>query len=144
MGAEHDAGIIDDCAGYALADGGLSASLRDYTWVGLLYLNYGRAGGRQIVPAEYVRETRQDGDVEAFRHCPYAEHFARGDYKNQFWVRDVDREKIMARGGGQTIYVDPGNNLVVAKLSTWPDFISVDLMLDGLDAIDALASALNK
>ncbi len=144
MGAEHDACITVDRAGYPLADGGLNASLRDYARVGLLYLNDGRAGDRQIVPAEYVRETRQDGDVGAFIQCPYAEHFPRGAYKNQFWVRDVDREQIMARGVfGQTIYVDPGNNLVVAKLSTWPDFVSVDLMLDGLDAIDALAAALN-
>lgn len=145
MGAEHDACITVDRAGYPLADGGLNATLRDYARVGLLYLNSGKIGDRQLVPSGYVRETRQDGDVEAFRQCPYANYFPRGAYKNQFWVRDVDREQIMARGVfGQTIYIDPGSDLVIAKLSTWPDFVSVDLMLDGLDTFDALAAALNE
>lgn len=143
MGAEQGANFTVDRAGHALADGGFNACLRDYARVGLLYLNDGKAGDRQLVPAEWVRETRQDGDVEAFSLCPYAEIFPRGAYKNQFWVRNVDKEQIMARGVfGQTIYVDPANDLVVAKLSTWPDFIDVDMGLDALDAMDALAAVL--
>ena len=143
MGAAHDACFTVDRAGYALADGGFNATLRDYARLGLLYLNGGRVGDRQVVPADYVRETRQDGDVDAFRKNPYAEHFPRGAYKNQFWVRNVDKEQIMARGVfGQMIYVDPGNDLVVAKLSTWPEFTSVERTLDTLDAVDALAASL--
>ncbi|NQV44447.1 MAG: serine hydrolase [Rhodospirillales bacterium] len=144
MGAEHDACFTVDRGGYALADGGFNATLRDYARVGLLYLNGGKVDDRQLVPAEHVRATRQDGDVAAFQQCPYAEYFPRGAYKNQFWVRDVDREQIMARGVfGQMIYMDPGNDLVIAKLSTWPDFVNVELTLDTLDAVDALTAALN-
>ena len=143
MGAEQDANFTVDRAGHALADGGFNACLRDYARVGLLYLNDGRVGDTQLVPAEWVRETRQDGDVEAFKQSHYAGYYPRGAYKNQFWVRDVDREQIMARGVfGQIIYVDPTYDLVVAKLSTWPDFIDVELGLDAIDAIDAIAAAL--
>ena len=143
MGAEQDACFTVDRAGYALAEGGLNACLRDYARVGLLYLNDGKVGDTQLVPAEWVRETREDGDVEAFKSY-YAEHFPRGAYKNKFWIRDVDKQQIMARGVfGQLIYVDPSNDLVVANLATWPDFLDLGYVLDTLDVIDSISEALN-
>ena len=49
----------------------------------------------------------------------------------------------MARGVfGQMIYVDPANDLVMAKLSTWPDFVDLGYSLDTMDVIDAVAAAL--
>ena len=144
MGAGHDACYSVDRAGYALADGGFNATLRDYARVGLLYLNGGRGNGRQVLPAEWVRETREDGDAGAFAG-PWAEHFPRGAYKNQFWVRDLDRQQIMARGVfGQTIYVDPSKDLVVASLSSWPDFTNPGYVLDELDVIDEIARQLER
>ena len=92
---------------YALADGGFNASLRDYARVGLLYLNDGVGNGKQLIPVEWVRETFNDGDREAFLQFPCTEPWPRGTYKNQFWIRDLDRGQIMARGVfGQTIYID--------------------------------------
>lgn len=143
MGAEQDAYYTVDRAGYALSDGGFNAALRDYARLGMIYLNDGIANGQQLVPAEWVRETRQDGDAEAFRQSPWAEPWQRGAYKNQFWVRDVDREQIMARGVfGQTIYVDPANSLVMASLSTWPDFQNAEFVLDEMDIVDTIAAQL--
>ena len=142
MGAGHEACYTVDRGGYALAEGGFNATLRDYARVGLLYANNGKVGDQQLVPAEWVRETRQDGDVGAFKSY-IAEHFPRGAYKNKFWVRDVDREQIMARGVfGQTIYIDGLNNLVAVGLSSWPDFLNVDFALDELDVIDAITREL--
>ena len=143
MGAEHEACYTVDRAGYALADGGFNATLRDYARVGLLYLNGGWGNGRQILPAEWVRETREDGDPTAFTGR-WAEHFPRGAYKNQFWVRDVDRQQIMARGVfGQTIHVDPESELVAVGLSSWPEFINPEYVLDELDLIDEIARQLH-
>jgi CubicO group peptidase (beta-lactamase class C family) len=144
MGAEQDACFTVDRGGYALAEGGLNACLRDYARVGLLYLNDGKIGDTQLVPAEWVRETRQDGDKQAFENYINASSYPNGAYKNQFWVRDVGKEQIMARGVfGQLIYVDPGNDLVVANFSTWPDFIDLGYASDALDIIDSIAAALN-
>ncbi len=144
LGAEFDACYTVDRAGYALADGGFNAALRDYARVGLLYLNGGQVNGQQLMPAEWVRATFEDGDTEAFKQCPYADAFPRGAYKNQFWVRNVDKRQIMALGVfGQTIYVDPGSDLVAVKLSTWPDFRNTEFMLDAIDAFDAIAAELN-
>ncbi len=143
MGAEQDAYFTVDRGGYALADGGLNACLRDYARVGLLYLNDGKVGDTQLVPTEWVRETRQDGDKAAFLDYIYASHYPNGAYKNQFWIRNVDKEQIMARGVfGQLIYVDPSCDMVIAKLSTWPDFIDLGYSLDTLDVIDCIAAAL--
>lgn len=143
MGAEQDACFTVDRGGYALADGGLNACLRDFARVGLLYLNNGKVGETQLVPAEWVRETRQDGDKPAFQHYVNLSHYPNGAYKNQFWIRDVEKEQIMARGVfGQLIYVDPSNDLVVASLATWPNFLDLGYALDTLDVIDSIAAVL--
>ena len=144
MGAEFESSYTIDKAGYALSNGGFNAALRDYARIGLLYLNNGKVDNHQIVPEEWVRETRQDGEIEAFAHSHWAGHWPKGAYKNQFWIRDVDKQQIMARGVfGQAIYVDPENELVMASLSTWPDFLNSDFVLDELDAVDAIAHELN-
>ena len=54
MGAEYDAEITVDAHGNPLADGGISATLRDAGRIGQLALQRGRAGARgqrQVVPA---------------------------------------------------------------------------------------------
>jgi CubicO group peptidase (beta-lactamase class C family) len=65
MGAEHDAEITVDSRGNPLADGGISATLRDAGRIGQLALQRGRAGsgsqsgqaGHQVVPAEWIDDT---------------------------------------------------------------------------------------
>jgi len=143
MGAEHDACFTVDRGGYALAEGGLNATMRDYARFGLLYANNGRVGDQQLVPAEWVRETLQDGDMDAFKSYPSLSHFPRGAYKNQFWILDKDRQLIMARGVfGQAIYIDGLNNLVAVGLSTWPDFLNLEYLLDEIDMLEAITNEL--
>ena len=55
MGAEYDADITLDAHGNALADGGISATLRDAGRIGLLALRRGRAAGRQVIAAGMAR-----------------------------------------------------------------------------------------
>ena len=55
IGAEQDAEITVDRHGCALADGGMSASLRDLGRFGQMILEGGRVGGEQIVPAAVDR-----------------------------------------------------------------------------------------
>jgi CubicO group peptidase (beta-lactamase class C family) len=61
MGAERDAEITVDSCGNPLADGGISATLRDAGRIGQLALQRGRAGtgggGRQVVPADWLDDT---------------------------------------------------------------------------------------
>jgi CubicO group peptidase (beta-lactamase class C family) len=142
MGAEESACFTVDRAGYALADGGLNATLRDYARFGSIYLNDGAFNGRDIVPADWVRATRK-GDHAIFRE-PYILTTPNGAYRNQFWIEDVDREAIMCRGVfGQMIYIDPAHDLVAVKLSSWPDFLNPQMTVNTLRMIHAIARELS-
>ncbi len=141
LGAERDANFTVDPAGFASADGGFNATLRDYARFGQMYASGGRFNGRQILPADYVEDTLA-GEPDAFAG-PYKDVFPRAAYRNQFWFRDVDKAQFMARGVfGQLIYIDPPNEIVVVKLSTWPDYLNFGFLMTTLAAIDAITEAL--
>ncbi len=142
MGADESACFTLDRAGYALADGGLNATLRDYARFGALYLKEGIFNGRQIVPAAWIKAT-ETGDHALFGE-PYTLTTPNGAYRNQFWIEDVARPAIMCRGVfGQLIYIDTLRDLVVVKLSSWPDFLNVEFGVDTLRMIHALAAELS-
>jgi hypothetical protein len=44
---------------------------------------------------------------------------------------------------GQLIYVDQGQDMVVVKLSSWPEFTSVSRLKTALGAIHAIGAHLN-
>ena len=142
MGAAESACFTLDRAGYALADGGLNATLRDYARFGSLYLNGGVFNGRQIVPEAWITAT-QSGDHGLFGE-PYTLTTPNGAYRNQFWIEDVSRPVIMCRGVfGQLIYIDPARDLVVVKLSSWPDFLNLEFGIDTLRMVHALAAEIS-
>jgi CubicO group peptidase (beta-lactamase class C family) len=137
MGAEEDAYITVDHAGFALADGGFNATLRDYARFALLHLRSGKLNGRQIVPAAWIEETRR-GNHEIYQGV-YREVLPRGAYHNQFWIEDPDRRAYMARGiFGQYIYIDPEADFAAVKLSTWPEFVNAERSIEALAAIRAI------
>jgi CubicO group peptidase (beta-lactamase class C family) len=142
MGAAESACFTLDRAGYALADGGLNATLRDYARFGSLYLHGGAFNGRQIVPEAWIKAT-QSGDHALFGE-PYTLTTPNGAYRNQFWIEDVSRTVIMCRGVfGQLIYIDPARDLVVVKLSSWPDFLNLEFGIDTLRMIHALTAEIS-
>lgn len=119
LGMEQDANITVDSTGFALADGGLSACLRDYGRFGQMVLDEG-AG---VVPAGWIEATRS-GRHELFGK-PYTAVLPGGAYRNQFWIEDAKGRNLMARGVfGQLIYVDFQRRMVVVKLSSWPEFVN--------------------
>lgn len=143
LGAEENACFTVDAAGYALADGGFNATLRDYARFGQMLAVGGEANGKSLLPKEWVDDTL-DCHPELFGQ-PYTEILPNGAYRNQFWIRDADRRVLMARGVfGQLIYVDLDNELVVVKLSSWPEFLSAERRLDELAAIDVICTHLKE
>jgi CubicO group peptidase (beta-lactamase class C family) len=75
---------------------------------------------------------------------PYTFGTPNGAYKNQFWIEDVDQKAYMARGVfGQLIYIDPAHDMVVVKLSSWPEFVSTPRLHSALNAVHAIAIALH-
>jgi len=124
MGAEDDAEVTVDGHGNAMADGGISCTLRDLARFGLLLLGGGRRGSEQVIPRAWIRDTlTADPDVlTAFAAAPDAAEFPVGTYyRNQFWVIDPRGPIVMASGiNGQTVLVHVPADVVVAKVSTWP------------------------
>src|SRR3989454_7525192 len=124
MGAEDDAEVTVDTHGNAMADGGISCTLRDLARFGLLLLRGGLRSGEQVIPREWINDTltADPETVAAFAAAPDAAEFPAGAYyRNQFWVVDPRGPIVMASGiNGQTVLVHGPADVVIAKFSTWP------------------------
>ncbi len=130
MGAREDACFTIDSSGFATADGGLNACLRDYARFGQLMLEDG--GG--IIPSDWVKATRVGfhGGFEG----RYASTLPNGAYHNMFWIDGTPSRALLARGVfGQLIYINVATGVVIAKVSSWPEFVSPKMEIATLNAI---------
>jgi CubicO group peptidase (beta-lactamase class C family) len=122
MGAEFDAEVTVDPGGFALADGGICATLRDVARFGLAYLERGDVADRRVVPHAWVLEStrRDEGLTDAYvRGSDRSDRFAM--YHNNWWVLDPERGISAGLGiYGQFLYVDRSRDCVIVKFSSWP------------------------
>jgi CubicO group peptidase (beta-lactamase class C family) len=148
MGAEYDADITLDAHGNALADGGISATLRDAGRLGLLALRRGRANGSQVIEAYWFDDT-----VRGALDGPAA--FTAGDgaigypgdahYRNGWWVTNPRLPAFSAAGiNGQLVFVHGPSGTVVVKLSSWPTALSVPMRKATLAAATAITQELGR
>lgn len=144
MGAEFDADVIVDPHGNAMADGGISACLRDLGRFGLQYLPSAKDSPFQVVPSDWVQDTirgAEDGPgvFEAFVEQP---GFPPGShYRSGWWIRDAEAPYLHASGiYGQNIFVHGPSGTVVVKLSSWP----TPLDRWALDAAAAASAAIGE
>lgn len=136
-GMEQHANFTVDTAGFALADGGLNACLRDYGRFGQLILDEG--GG--IVPSSWIAATRS-GNHDRFG-APYNAVLPHGAYRSQFWIDDPVSRNLMARGVfGQLIHIGWAGQMVVVKLSSWPDFVNPAWTRATLEVVHRIGDAL--
>jgi len=109
-GMARDAVWALDARGSELSGCCLSMTLEDFGRFGLFFMNGGRAGGQQVLPANWVSD---------------ATHWAiRGDTANlgygfQWWI-GADRTYQALGIFGQAMYFDPRDELLVVVLSAWP------------------------
>ena len=146
MGAEHDAEVTVDGHRNALADGGISATLRDAGRIGLLALRRGRAQAAQVVPESWIDDT-----IKGAPDGPWA--FGEGDgarghspgahYRNCWWVTHPLLPLFQATGiHGQSVIVHVPSQTVVVKLSSWPDVLNPSMRHATNAAVVAIAVAL--
>jgi len=121
IGAEHDAFVTVDEAGFALANGGVSVSLRDLARFGHLVLSGGSVGEHRACSADWIAGIRAGADPKLMKGTAFAEEFPQGSYRAQWWVTGGETDAIEGRGiFGQYLWIDPAANVVIAKLSSLP------------------------
>ena len=143
LGAEQDAYIVVDQVGTQFAGGGMNASLRDMARFGEAMRNNGRFNGQQIVPEAVVADIRTGGDPAKFAGAGYAT-LPGWSYRNMWWVASEEQGMFAARGiHGQTIYVDPKAEMVIARFASNPVAANGANDPVSLPAYAALAEHLN-
>ena len=117
MGSGKDFYYLTDGHGVAFALGGLNMRTRDYARFGQLFLNKGKWGDEQIVPADWVAESTKVS----------APHSSIDDdqlqYGYQWWMPPAADEEFFAVGiYGQYIYINPKAKIVVVKTAANREF----------------------
>ncbi|MBU2514276.1 beta-lactamase family protein [bacterium] len=108
--------LVDDLD-MELVFGTLNVTTRDYARFGKLYMDGGNWQGKQIVPAQWVKDSI----------TPDAPHLQPGvnplssskmGYGYQWWIPEFPQGDFMALGVyGQYIYINPGKKVVIVKNS---------------------------
>jgi CubicO group peptidase (beta-lactamase class C family) len=120
MGAEFPAlwNIDNERDGMEKVESGFVARAIDFARFGQLYLDVGIAAGKQIVPADWVIQTRS----EPPRDVPNRFVDADGHYRNLWWGaarRPGQSQRFYANGHfGQRIFIDPDKRLVIVRLGS--------------------------
>ncbi len=113
LGFDHPPYYLTDGKNVAFALGGLNLTTRDYAKFGELFLNNGRAGDKQVIPADWVA-------ASTVHSAPTLSNRDVG-YGYQWWIPmpqegDPNEGDYTAAGiYGQYVYVNPAKNLVIAK-----------------------------
>ena len=142
MGAEQSGYMTVDSMGTPFAGGGFNAGLRDMARFGQLMLNKGEINGERLFPASVVDRIQQGGNKEAFAKAGY-KTLSGGSYRGMWWVFHNKHGAFAARGvHGQTIYIDPTANMVIARFTSYPVAFNSVIDPTSLPAYQAVADYL--
>lgn len=142
VGAEQDLVSIIDSAGNMSFEGGFNVCLRDFARFGLLIAQNGRYQDQQLVPESWLDKCLSPDErlIEAFAASEYADVLPGGAYHNYWWVRNPVKGVIMALGiHGQMLFIDSKRDFVAAKLSSQPEQANIEMAMDQMLAIEAIA-----
>lgn len=142
LGAEQDAYFSVDSVGNEFAGGGMNAGLRDMARFGEMMRLEGRYNGQQIVPKSVIMDITKGGNRANFAKAGY-KTIPDWSYRNMWWVSHNEHGAYAARGiHGQTIYVDPKAEMVIARYASHPMAANAYMDPTSLPAYHALAKHL--
>lgn len=119
IGAEETALWRADKTGLEVAFGNFNATLRDYARLGVVLANDGvrpdDPGAKQIIPREFLLDAtdwkRAPEQFRPRRASPY------WGYGYQFWIYPGEKRRFAMLGVyGQSLFVDPGQRLVIVQI----------------------------
>ena len=136
LGASDASVWLDRAGGEAKTFCCLFATARDWARVGLLILHEGRAGGRQVVPADWVRQmlTPSPCEPDYGYHIWLGRHRCRRDDREEEFLAD----DIVYLDGKmkQRVYVIPSKDLVIVRVGEqalgWDDAYLPNAVLGGM------------
>jgi CubicO group peptidase (beta-lactamase class C family) len=117
IGAERDAEIIIDAAGFPAAEGGFCTTLRDLARFGLRQLEPG------VVPEAWLARLRRTDPelMAAFGDDTPRERFPNAFYHDCWWIADAEAGVYSGYGiNGQQLLIHHPTRTVIARFSTWP------------------------
>ena len=143
MGAASDAYITLDSRGAARVAGGICATVRDLARFGEMMRNYGVSNGQQVAPTWWIDDIRCNGNAEAWSRGDLTKVFPNGNYRSKWYTIDRGKTPFAAVGiHGQWIYIDPASETVIARVSSQPLALDLDLDHMWLRGYHAIASKL--
>jgi CubicO group peptidase (beta-lactamase class C family) len=123
MEAERDAYITVDRFGAPRCAGGFCAGPRDMARVARLFVTGGSHGSVQVVPEQWISDIVHFDGTAAWKAGDFDELFGGADmhYRSKWYVQRGVRPLICGVGVfGQNVFVDPVNDVVIAKCSSQP------------------------
>ncbi|CDX11495.1 6-aminohexanoate-dimer hydrolase [Mesorhizobium sp. ORS 3324] len=141
LGAGSGMSVTVDMEGTARTAGGMSMTPRDLARIGEMMRQGGTANGRRIVPEAWVRDTvASGGSHEAWRRGTMAFLFPEGRYRNKWYQTGMPSGAFCGIGiHGQWIYVNPRNEVVIAKMSSQPEPVDDQLDVEIVAFFEALS-----
>ena len=146
MGAAESAYITVDRLGAPRCAGGMCMTTRDLAMVGQLILERGARGTRQIIPESWIADILQNGDPEAWNASTFVEYFpGLAMHYRAKWYVERGRTPLLSGLGihGQNLFIDPANEIVIAKFSSQGPPLDVGLIGVTRAAIEAVRKALS-
>ena len=121
LGAFRSAYITVDRFGAPRCAGGFCATTEDLARVGQLLIQSGRRGTQQIIPKPWLDDILTAGDRSAWDKGDFAAYLPGlpVQYRSK-WYTLTGKEPIIFGLGvfGQNVFVDPTNEIVIAKFSS--------------------------
>ncbi len=144
IGAEHEASITVDSAGFAFANGGVSTTLRDLARFGYLMLHGGTVDGFRATPPNWAARHRDNGDPSLIgSEIDFAVAYPNGSYSAGWWCTGDAAGTYYGAGiYGQFLWIVPEASLVIVKLSSLPRPLDPAATRDHREGFHAIVNAL--
>ena len=130
LGAEQDAYVTLGRDGTAFSEAGFNMTARDLARVGQMVLQKGNYNGQQIVGRAWVEDLSTQGSKKVWRGNPKNfvtqelddAGFEQASYRSQWYSTGTENKEFFCIGyRGQSLWIDPSNQVVIVKFSGWPE-----------------------
>ena len=129
MGARTEGYVTVDRNTLARGAGGICITLDDLARFGDLILNKGTVNNLSIIPENWIDDTLNQGNRDAWQKGDFSFLLPQGCYRNK-WYQTGNQDKCFMAIGihGQWLFINPATSVVIVKYSSQSE--PVDDLLD--------------